>query len=628
MEGNEIKQQMFEELHESIKKGRIAYAVKTQLENYNIIERRRIVSCLKDGCSPLFLASQLGDCKSADYLLDVCHADIEQRGEYEAAEERSHHFVTPLWCAAVAGHFAIVRTLVLHGADINSTSDTGSTPVRSACFMTNIEIVRYLTDLGAQLWKPNYNGGTCLINSVQSVPLCKILIGHGVKVNAQDIQAKTALHYAIQEYRLETVKLLIENGANANLKNRYGDDALQTACLRGSAQIFNYLIEQVDYDRERLIEAYELLGATLLEENHNVQAALEAWRTAIKMRFDSAHVTLPKVINLVPNPVYMNAMEHRTWAEIQAISTDPDALHMQALLICERILSTHHKDMIFRLMYRGAVFADMQRYQRCVDFWQYALQLRVARDGILHVETTITAQAITRLFLEMIGIQRLGDVMETVQFSDIYNILLLISTQLEEGMRLLNVRPVFKKQMDNFNKTLLIIIYLLYTFTRVQVPADEMVQLKRLLNKMIRLNLRSAGGDSLLHVALDKKSSVFDDPNLSVFPNRDVTMLLLECGADVNALDYAKNCPLHVLANLQNYEEDLVTLLMAHGAHIDIRNADGETVYRRLVTNPECTLNLLSYMSLKCLAAQAAMHYKLPYRGQVPVSLEAFIEWH
>ena len=85
-----------------------------------------------------------------------------------------------------------------YGADVNSMSDTGSTPVRSACFMTHLDIVKLLVTNNADIQRPNYNGGTCLINSVQSVELCEFLLKHGANVNAQDIQCKTALHYAIQ----------------------------------------------------------------------------------------------------------------------------------------------------------------------------------------------------------------------------------------------------------------------------------------------------------------------------------------------------------------------------------------------------------------------------------------------
>lgn len=120
---------------------------------------------------------------------------------FEVTEDNSVHWVTPLWCAAVSGKLSIVKCLIRLGSALNAPSDTGSTPVRSACFMTHLEVVQCLVEHGADIKKANFNGGTCLINSVQSVPLCMYLINKGADVNARDIQDKTALHYAIQEHR-------------------------------------------------------------------------------------------------------------------------------------------------------------------------------------------------------------------------------------------------------------------------------------------------------------------------------------------------------------------------------------------------------------------------------------------
>ena len=112
----------------------------------------------------------------------------------------------------------------------------------------------------SHLCRPNYNGGTCLINSVQSVQLYEFLLRAGANVNAQDIQQKTALHYAIQEHRFETTKLLLKYEANPFLESRYKDDALQTACLKGAAEIFEYLVDNIAYTPERVASAFELLG--------------------------------------------------------------------------------------------------------------------------------------------------------------------------------------------------------------------------------------------------------------------------------------------------------------------------------------------------------------------------------
>lgn len=163
--------------------------------------RRDIVKKVRDGCAALFVVCKRGNVTIAEFLLNECDADIEQRGMFENPEDQSVHCVTALWCAAVSGKLHVVKFLVRFGADINALSDTGSTPVRSACFMTNLEVVQYLVENGANIQKSNFNGGTCLINSVQSVDLCSYLISKGADVNAKDIQSKTALHYAIQEHR-------------------------------------------------------------------------------------------------------------------------------------------------------------------------------------------------------------------------------------------------------------------------------------------------------------------------------------------------------------------------------------------------------------------------------------------
>lgn len=49
---------------------------------------------------------------------------------------------------------------------------------------------------------------------------------------------------------------------------------------------------------------------------------------------------------------YGNISEFTTLAELDNISTDLDAMRIQSLLICERVLGIEHTDTLFRLMYR------------------------------------------------------------------------------------------------------------------------------------------------------------------------------------------------------------------------------------------------------------------------------------
>ena len=50
--------------------------------------------------------------------------------------------------------------------------------------------------------------------------------------NLQQLFPHLALHYAIQEHRTDTAKLLLEYKADPTILSKWGDDALQTSCLK------------------------------------------------------------------------------------------------------------------------------------------------------------------------------------------------------------------------------------------------------------------------------------------------------------------------------------------------------------------------------------------------------------
>lgn len=243
-------------------------------------QRRALCSRTRDGCAPLFVASQRGNAEAVEYLVHVCAAELEQRGVYEVQEEHTAHSVTPLWCAAVAGRLATVRVLADAGADLDAASDSGSTPVRSACYMSRVDVVEFLVERGADVDRPNHSGGTCLINSVQSLRLLKLLLERGAAVDARDIQHKTALHYAVQEQRVDAARLLLQYGANPRLTTGSGDDALRLACLKGATAMVEVLSEATHFCPARVGDAFELLGATQLDEFNDMSAALNSWRRA------------------------------------------------------------------------------------------------------------------------------------------------------------------------------------------------------------------------------------------------------------------------------------------------------------------------------------------------------------
>ena len=286
-------------------------------------------------------------------------------------------------------------------------------------------------------------------------------------------------------------------------------------------------------------------------------------------------------------------------------------------------------------MYRGAAYADSLRYQQCIDLWKYALQLRVLKDTLLYNETCFAARALVRIFLDLYEKHDSGLLREPLRTADVLSAFTLLVDNMEQSLELLHVRPVFRRHQDNFDRILNCLSHLLFLLTSVKsgTGVPDSGRLAELIRRVVRIDPRNSGGESLLHLAANrdntiKSSTYFDEPQGTFFPSVAVARLLIECGADVSSLDHKRNTPLHTAAKIQNYHTGLVELLLSHGGHIDQINGDGERPAAMLLKLPSCAIHPLQHISLQCLAASVIKTQSIPYRGEVPVSLEPFIEKH
>ena len=109
--------------------------------------------------------------------------------------------------------FLFLNCLVENGIDVNAKDKDRNTALICASKNNNLEIVKYLVDVGADL---NAEGGH---------------------------YNKTALMYASENGRLEMVKYLVEKGADVNQKGGYYyKTALMLASLNGHLSIVKFLV--------------------------------------------------------------------------------------------------------------------------------------------------------------------------------------------------------------------------------------------------------------------------------------------------------------------------------------------------------------------------------------------------
>ena len=70
----------------------------------------------------------------------------------------------------------------------------------------------------------------------------KELLSLEININSQDVQGCTAVNGATEEGRKEIVALLVQAGANLNIKNNMGFAPLHSACFKGFLDIVNILV--------------------------------------------------------------------------------------------------------------------------------------------------------------------------------------------------------------------------------------------------------------------------------------------------------------------------------------------------------------------------------------------------
>lgn len=93
------------------------------------------------------------------------------------------------------------------------------------------------------------------------------------------------------------------------------------------------------------------------------------------MRFEDPQQIVTKQ-SVDPIEAYENWREVQTVAELESIRNSPNAIHMESLVIRERILSINNPELPHPIVFRGAVFADDARFDRCISLWLHALRLR------------------------------------------------------------------------------------------------------------------------------------------------------------------------------------------------------------------------------------------------------------
>ncbi len=146
---------------------------------------------------------------------------------------------TPLLAAATGSHLETLRLLIAHGANVRAAERrSGQNALMGGVYRP--EIVRLLLDHGLEINARDRTGRTALMNCTYP-QISALLIARGADVNARDSQGTTALIVMSMSDRPECVALLLKHGANVHSVNLMGETPLSVSRILRSTAIITLL---------------------------------------------------------------------------------------------------------------------------------------------------------------------------------------------------------------------------------------------------------------------------------------------------------------------------------------------------------------------------------------------------
>jgi hypothetical protein len=131
-----------------------------------------------------------------------------------------------LWIMAKAGHTQLVAPLM-------NLSKVTRTCIHLQPLMMNVKLGR---EGKTQLHHCAINGFTTSVKRLLSI--------RNINVNVKDdLKGATPLHYAAENGHIEIARLLLQNGAEVNVRNNYGNTPLHWAASNGHVDILHLLVE-------------------------------------------------------------------------------------------------------------------------------------------------------------------------------------------------------------------------------------------------------------------------------------------------------------------------------------------------------------------------------------------------
>ena len=574
---------------------------------------------------PLLAALARGHIRVAELLFEH-GADVDVRG----AEGKTILLMALSWLEDHHNLLNTVEFLITHGADVNAQDDTLTSPLHLAEEYGRQQITTMLLEKNANLNSQDNYGqtplhrllGSRMYDDHDSNRVRLLIERHGAEVNRRDTDGQTPLLLALKKGWFRAVRILLEHGADSNVKINTNDNfpwhRLADSLVYDEDEVLDHAqfllklgVEMDTRDKSNGTNPTPLhlaigrnhlkLLAFLLEHGADPAAENNGGQTPMHILSDHRYQSEGDLLNLAvlllkhgagiavnrpdkdnetPLLLAIRRDRFKIAETLLEYGTDTNAENSMGMTPLHMLSESDSKDEYNILQLARLLLKNGANVNRRDKDNETPLHLAIRWDRFflarILLEHGANANAENNQGMTPLHILSESDIKDEGVILDL--VLLLLKNGAEVNGR------------DKYNETPL----------QLAIRWDRFTLAGTLLDHGADSNAKNYKGQTPLHILsqCDIKDDAWDEDDIL-----DLALLLLKNGAELNNRDEDNETPLHLTIRWGLFK--LAGILLKHGADADPENNDGKTPLRML--SESCNQEHSDFVDLARLFLELAM---------------------